>query len=120
MESAISVLNMISSDLLHNDQVITDAFISLIGQEYKAIFVAEKDPILAKAKMKIGNDMSAWDISDLPVVLQMLKFAQQEKAKKEKLANAKSAVQSMKEDVLRKSIADFLDAHPEFCDEIVH
>ena len=64
--------------------------------------------------------MSAWDIVDLPLVQQLLKAAMQEKAKKEKLANAKSAVQSMKEEVLRKSVAAFLDAHPEFCDEIVH
>ena len=120
VESAICALETISNELLHNDQAIEDAFIALIGPEYKAIFNTEKDQILIKAKMKIGNDMSMWDITDLPIVQQLLKTAQQEKAKKEKLANAKSAIQSMKEEALRQNVTAFLDAHPEFCDDIVH
>lgn len=41
------------------------------------------------------------------------------KAKKEKLSSAKNNVRNMKESVLKDKVADFLDAHPEFCDNFI-
>ena len=72
---------------------------------------------LNKAKMQLGNDMSTWEIDDLKVLQGILKKAQQEKAKREKLTKTKSNIQSMNEVVLRNTVQAFLDEHPEFCDE---
>ena len=66
--------------------------------------------------MRIGNDMSTWDPSDLPTLLGLLTNAQKEKAKKEKLAGAKKKAAVMPESDLRSRVAQFLDEHPEFCD----
>ena len=63
------------------------------------------------------SDMSTWGISDLSTLQKMLKQAQQEKAKKEKLAGTKKHVRDMKEDILKDRVSAFLDAHPEYCDE---
>ena len=71
---------------------------------------------MAKAKMKLGNDMSNWDITELNDFRNILKKEQQEKAKKEKLSNTKNHVKTMDEGKLRNAVQSFLDAHPEFCD----
>jgi hypothetical protein len=47
----------------------------------------------------------------------MLKKAQQEKAKKEKLAGTKNRVRNMNDTALRDRVVAFLDNHPEFCDD---
>ena len=67
--------------------------------------------------MKLGNDMSTWDVGDVQKLQQLLKEARQEKAKREKLSTTKSKVQSMNEAKLRSTVQAFLDAHPEFCDD---
>lgn len=81
-----------------------------------AIDANEPQLIITKAKMQFGNDMSAWSIADLSALQRILKQAQQEKAKKEKLAGTKANVRSMKDSILRDRVTAFLDAHPEFCD----
>ena len=63
--------------------------------------------------------MSTWSISDLTYLQRMLRQMLQEKAKKEKLSSAKNNVRNMKESVLKDKVADFLDAHPEFCDNFI-
>ena len=80
------------------------------------IWNSERTALLTKAKMQFGNDMSAWSIGDLTALQRILKQAQQEKAKKEKLAGTKASVRNMKDSILRDRVAAFLDAHPEFCD----
>lgn len=60
--------------------------------------------------------MSAWSIADLSALQRILKQAQQEKAKKEKLAGTKANIRNMKDSILRDRVTAFLDAHPEFCD----
>ena len=80
------------------------------------IWNAEHSAIINKAKMKLGNDMSTWDFSDLSTLQKMFKQARQEKAKKEKLAGTKDSVRNMREDILKERVTAFLDAHPEYCD----
>ena len=63
--------------------------------------------------------MSAWSVIELVSVQRMLKEAQQEKAKKEKLAATKTSVEHMAEAKLRSRITAFLDRHPEFCDSFM-
>lgn len=83
------------------------------------IWATEHLSIISKAKIKLGNDMSTWSISDLTYLQRMLRQMLQEKAKKEKLSSAKNNVRNMKESVLKDKVADFLDAHPEFCDNFI-
>ena len=115
--SADAVLKAMDQVILSNDQMIAEAFIKKLGDEYRDIFEAERAQLLAKAKMKLGNDMSTWDVGDVQKLQQLLKEARQEKAKREKLSTTKSKVQSMNEAKLRSTVQAFLDAHPEFCDD---
>lgn len=115
--SANAILESMDQEILSNDQLIADAFIKKVGVEYREIFEAERNQLLAKAKMKLGNDMSTWDVGDVQELQRILKQAQQEKAKREKLTNTKNHVRSMNEAKLRDAVQAFLDAHPEYCDD---
>lgn len=114
---AINVLRSMDTSLLTDQSKIDAALIALIGQEYKQLWSDNRDVIIAQTKMKIGNDMSMWSVSDLTVLQKVLKKFQQEKAKKEKLVNTKNKLMSMNEKMLRERVSTFLDAHPEFCDD---
>lgn len=115
--NAINVLDTMESSILNDDCIIFDSLLQIVGKEYKDIFLAERDQVLAKAKMQLGNDMSDWNAADLTVLQQILKRTQQDKAKKEKLSGTKKYVQTVDATILRKKIQSFLDAHPEFCDD---
>lgn len=115
--SAINSLQNMDISILTNKSKIEAAFLTTVGSEYSDIWASEHSAIIAKAKMRFGNDMSTWSFSDLSSLQKMLKQAQQEKAKKEKLAGTKNNVRSMKESILRDRVTAFLDAHPEYCDD---
>ena len=117
--SAITLLESLDVGLLTDDQKIESAMIEAIGSEYHDIWQTEGDILLSKARMKNGSDMSLWSISELIAFQRMMKEAQQEKAKKEKLSATKQSVQHMDESMLRSRISAFLDQHPEFCDSFM-
>lgn len=119
VQSALQVLDTLDVGLMTDDQKIEAALISTIGIEYKEIWQAERDMLISKARQRNGADMSTWSVTELISVQRMLKEAQQEKAKKEKLAATKTSVQNMAEATLRSRIATFLDQHPEFCDSFM-
>ena len=114
--AAINELRTMDVGILTDTSKIEAAFLAVVGSEYVDIWNSERTALLTKAKMQFGNDMSAWSIGDLTALQRILKQAQQEKAKKEKLAGTKASVRNMKDSVLRDRVAAFLDAHPEFCD----
>lgn len=115
--SAIQSLQKMDTSILTDNSRIENAFMALIGSEYSFLWEENRQPIITEAKIKIGNDMSAWVAADVPRLQGIIKRIQQEKAKKEKLAGTKSNVRSMQESALRDRVIAFLDAHPEFCDE---
>ena len=115
--AAVNSLRNMDTSILNDKSKVDEAFLSTVGDDYADIWNAEHTTIVAKAKMKLGNDMSAWAITDLSSLQKMLKQAQQEKAKKEKLVGTKNGVLKMKDTVLRNRVTAFLDAHPEFCDD---
>ena len=114
--AAINDLRNMDVGILTDSSKIEAAFLAMVGSEYVDIWNSERTALLTKAKMQFGNDMSAWSIGDLTALQRILKQAQQEKAKKEKLAGTKASVCNMKDSILRDRVAAFLDAHPEFCD----
>lgn len=116
VQSALTVLEAMDHSILTDDNVISEALLKVVGEEYAQIFSKERIQIIAKAKMKLGNDMSNWDIAELNTFRLILKNEQQEKAKKEKLSDTKKRIQTMNESNLRNAVQNFLDAHPEFCD----
>lgn len=116
VQSAITLLETMDHSILTDDSVIFEALLKVLGEEYTQTFSEERMQIMAKAKMKLGNDMSNWDITELNTFRNILKKGQQEKAKKEKLSDTKKHVQTMNEGDLRDAVQSFLDAHPEFCD----
>lgn len=115
--SAINSLQNMDSSILTDRAKVEAAFLATVGNEYEDIWSSEHSSIIAKAKMKFGNDMSNWSITDLSSLQKMLKQALQEKAKKEKLAGTKDSVRKMQDTILRDRVTAFLDAHPEFCDD---
>lgn len=114
--TAINILDTMDHSILTDDAIISEALLKVLGDEYAQIFSEDRIQIMAKAKMKLGNDMSNWDITELNDFRNILKKEQQEKAKKEKLSNTKNHVKTMDEGKLRNAVQSFLDAHPEFCD----
>lgn len=115
--SATNLLRNMDNSILLDRSKVESAFLSTVGTEYVDIWESEHASIIAKAKMKFGNDMSEWTISNLSSLQKMLKLSQQEKAKKEKLTGTKEGVRKMKDSVLRDLVSSFLDAHPEYCDD---
>ena len=115
--SAIHSLKKMDTSILTDHSQIEKAFVTLVGSEYSLLWDVNRTAIITEAKIKIGNDMSTWTTSDLTTLQGILKRMQQEKAKKEKLAGAKSKVRTMEEASLRDRVIVFLDSHPEFCDE---
>lgn len=113
---AINDLGSMDTAIISDRNKINSAFIFVIGSEYEEIWNTDHKKLITDAKLKFGNDMSQWAIYDLSNFQKMLKQAQQEKAKKQKLAGTKKQVHSMDVDVLRERVSAFLDAHPEFCD----
>lgn len=114
--TAINILDTMDHSILTDDAIISEALLKVLGDEYAQIFSEDRIQIMAKAKMKLGNDMSNWDITELNDFRNILKKEQQEKAKKEKLSNTKNHVKTMDEGKLRNAVQSFLDAHPEFFD----
>lgn len=117
VQSALNVLETMDHSILTDDSIIFESLLEVLGEEYAQIYSEERMQIIAKAKMKLGNNMSNWGIAELSDFRKILKEEQQEKAKKEKLSDAKKRVQIMDEGDLRNAVQSFLDAHPEFCDE---
>ena len=114
--AALNLLETMDYSILTDDSIISEALLKVLGEEYAQTLSEERMQIIAKAKIKLGNDMSSWDITELNSFRMLLKKEQQEKAKKEKLSDVKKRVQSMDEGDLRNAVQSFLDAHPEFCD----
>ena len=117
--AAMQQMDALDVGLMTDDGRIEVALISTIGTEYRDIWQAERDVLISKARQRHGADMSIWSVSELSDVQRMLKLAQQEKAKKEKLAATQLRVRNMAEPALRSRIAAFLDKHPEFCDNFM-
>lgn len=115
--SALSAINNMDASLLHSKERIDNAMYNLIGEEYRDIFDSERKNIIFEAKSKLGNDMSAWDIQDIPELTKILKRYRQDKDRREKLSATKSRVQTMDESALRGAVQAFLDSHPEYCDD---
>lgn len=115
--SAIHKLQSIDPSIINDRKKVEAAFLSTVGEEYADIWFADHTAIIAKAKLKFGNDMSMWSFNDLGALQRMLKSAQQEKAKKEKLTGAKNNVRNMNDAALKDRVVAFLDAHPEYCDD---
>ncbi len=113
---AITALDMMDHMILTDNATAEQAFMNAIGTNYRDIFEEQRKEIVAELKLKLGNDVSAWDVSDLITVQATLKKHQAEKAKKEKLQNTQNHVRRMSEDELRDKVSAFLYTHPEFCD----
>ena len=117
--NAIQMLDRLDVGLMTDDKKIETALIETIGSEYKDIWQSEHDVLLSKARHKNGADMSIWGVRELISLQKMLKDAQKEKAKIEKLSATKMSVQNMDVSMLRDKVTVFLDEHPEFCDSFI-
>ena len=115
--AAINVLDTMDHAILTDDAAAEQAFMNAVGANYRDTFEAQRKEIIAELKLKLGNNVSAWDVSDLITVQTTLKKHQTERAKKEKLQNTQNHVRCMSEDVLKDKVSAFLNAHPEFCDD---
>lgn len=119
VQGALGMLEQMDIGLLTNDSKIEDAFIHTIGEEYRAVWQAEKDMLMSRARQKNGSDLYTWGFQELTEFRQILKEAQKEKAKREKMTLAQHAVKRMNEAKLRNRVAQFLDQHPEYCDDFM-
>lgn len=117
VQNAIAALDSMDTAILNDNEKITRALIETVGTEYGPILEENRAEVLAQAKMKIGNDMSLWEITDLVVFQGILKKALQDSAKKKKYEQAKLTVSKMDGEELRRRVVDFINSHPEYCDD---
>ena len=117
VQNAIAALDSLDTAILNDNEKITRALIETVGTEYGPILEENRAEVLAQAKMKIGNDMSLWEITDLVVFQGILKKALQDSAKKKKYEQAKLTVSKMDGEELRRRVVDFINSHPEYCDD---
>ena len=115
--AAINVLDTMDHTILTDNVTAEQAFMDAIGANYRDIFEEQRREINAELKLKLGNDVSAWDVSDLITVQTTLKKRRAEKVKKEKLQITQNHIKRMSEDALKNKVSIFLNAHPEFCDD---
>ena len=115
--AAINVLDTMDHTILTDNVTAEQAFMDAIGANYRDIFEEQRREIIAELKLKLGNDVSAWDVSDLITVQTTLKKRRAEKVKKEKLQITQNHIKRMSEDALKNKVSIFLNAHPEFCDD---
>lgn len=114
--NALQMLDRLDVRLMTDDKEIEAVMLVAVGVEYKDIWQADRDLLISRARQENGADMSMWSGFELISVRKMLKEAQQEKAKKEKLTATQNYVRRMDEAALRSRIIAFLERHPEFCD----
>ncbi len=117
--AAINVLDTMDHTILTDNAAAEQAFMNAIGTNYRDIFEERRIEIIAELKFKLGNDVSAWEVSDLITVQSTLKKYRDEKAKKEKLQNTQNHVKYMNENMLKDKVFAFLNEHPEFCDDFI-
>ena len=53
-----------------------------IGANYRDVFEEQRKEIITELKLKLGSDVSAWDVSDLITVQSTLKNIRQKKQKR--------------------------------------
>ena len=68
VQQALQALASIDPAVLNDDSLISSALLDVIGTKYNAVFSESRDFIITRAKLKLGNDMSAWEASDLSAV----------------------------------------------------
>ena len=68
VQQALQALASIDPAVLNDDSLISSALLDVIGTKYNAVFSESRDDIITRAKLKLGNDMSAWEASDLSAV----------------------------------------------------
>ncbi len=116
VRAAINVLVTMDHTVLTDKMVAEQAFMDAIGTDFRDIFEEKRREIVTELKLKLGNDVSAWDVADLRTVQATLRKYQAAKDKREKLQSTQTHVKHMSEDVLKEKVSAFLSAHPEFCD----
>jgi len=81
VQNAILALNTMDTTILTDDRKIAEAPLDT---------KRDRNTILTKAKIKLGNDMSAWDTADLVTLQNILKKTLRDRARKEKYEQAKN------------------------------
>lgn len=114
--AAINVLDTMDPTILTDNATAEQAFMNAIGANYRDVFEEQRKEIITELKLKLGSDVSAWDVSDLITVQSTLKNIRQKKQKGEAAEHA-NHVKGMSEDALKDKVSAFLNAHPEFCDD---
>ena len=88
----------------------------VIGEDFQDIFTEKKTELFTQFKFKLGNDVSTWGPGDIVIVQKILKDYKAKKDREEKLQNAQKNVEIMQEKELRDKVKQFLNKHPEYCD----
>ncbi len=116
VRDAINVLNTMEHTILTDKSAAENAFIKVIGTDYRNIYEGKKDEITRDLKYKLGSDISAWGASDIIEVQKMLRKCKAEQDEKEKLPITQNRVNKMREDKVKSKLCAFLSEFPQYCD----
>ena len=119
LSNAYNSLKRINRTLITDLKVIEDEFLSVLGMDYITVFNSQKEKIITELKLNLGNDISDWSYTDIQNVKKIIKKYQDERDKKEKLADVQQEIQKMEEKELKDKVSAFLYNYPEYCDAFV-
>lgn len=121
VQDAINALDSEAAIILTDETKIAAAMRRTVSsdEQCRDYYDLHKPELLMQAKCKCKNDMSTWQTAELSVLQAMIRTAIKEENRKEKLSQAKDKISSIDDASLRATVRDFLDKHPEYCDDFL-
>lgn len=97
---------------LQDDSQIMDRFLAQVGEEYRDLFMEDRNLVFAQIRSAVGPDVYAW-ATKTGQIIRALKQRQQEVAKERDYATAMENTKKMPEASLRQRIETMLAEQPE-------
>lgn len=98
---------------LTDTTVVENCFFAQVGEEFREVFKAEHDKLMAQLRSTLGPNIYVWD-TQIGQIIRTLRSRQKELAKQRDYETAISNAKTMPDTSLRERIEKMLNENPEF------
>ena len=98
---------------LTDTTVVENCFFAQVGEEFREVFKAEHDKLMAQLRSTLGPNIYVWD-TQIGQIIPTLRSRQKELAKQRDYDTAISNAKTMPDTSLRERIEKMLNENPEF------
>ena len=98
---------------LTDTTVVENCFFAQVGEEFREVFKAEHDKLMAQLRSTLGPNIYVWD-TQIGQIIRTLRSRQKELAKQRDYDTAISNAKTMPDTSLRERIEKMLNENPEF------